>query len=44
MIVHNGQIIAEIVGLDAGSPVPACGWFVIRVLVGWGAGIYVGED
>lgn len=40
--VHIGHIIAKIVVFGVGFLVPGCVWFVVQVLEGWKAGIYVG--
>lgn len=40
--VHIGHIIAKIVVLGVGILVPGCVWFVVQVLEGWKAGMYVG--
>lgn len=40
--VHIGHIVAKIVVLGVGFLVPGCVWFVVQVLEGWKAGIYVG--
>lgn len=40
--VHIGHIIAKIVVLGVGFLVPGCVWFVVQVLEGWQAGVYVG--
>ncbi len=40
--VHIGHIVAKLVVLGVGFLVPGCVWFVVQVLEGWKAGIYVG--